>query len=462
MTRHTKCANKIVREVIICTALFISTASAYGQVNPAEIASPKLKATEAKYMEQIQSLHQTIEQTKFPFPLVLARYVNADPARETSFDSRGIEFVTFQNRTVLKISGIYSAAYNSNQLTQNERVGRTFQEVVVPILRLVTEQFPSDLDCDDIGFEIVYHTRGPKKNYDYEGREIIVVVLHKSDAFDYLAGTPDEKRQAILNRSGIYVNGEDFGLMLNGRDPLDVEALDRSAVGHDVAQTDSSSSRTATLTHSGVSNRSFVPTSSTETARIDLAERVNVSTPSPVVTPIVPAPKDSSPVAPKADLAPGPTPGDADHLQGEFQSQLDALLKADSAKFHFVDYAPPVFAVYHKKLVLQLTLRNPALFERSASSIYKRAAQSFDLFLAPELKGLMQKLPVSAELDALDITVLNRVGVEKNSSEAVEFICPLKPILTFLDDDITGQDLLNQCIILVNGIRISLNLQAVE
>lgn len=462
MTRLAKCALKILCEVIVCAALFVSNAPADAQVSPAEIANPRLKAAEVKYMSQIQSLHHSVEQTKFPFPLMLARYVNVDPAREISFDSRGIEFVAFQNRTVLKISGIYSAAYNSNQLTQNERVSRTFQDVVVPTLRLVTEQFPSGMDCDDIGFEIVYHTRDPKKNFDYEGREIIVVVLRKSDAFDYLGATPDEKRQAILNRSGIYVNGEEFGLVVNGRAPLDVEALDRSAAGHDVEQTDPASSRKATLKHSTLSNRGPEPTSSTETASIDLAERVNVSTPSPVVTPVVPAPKGSSPVAPKADLAPGPTQGDADHLQSEFQSQLDALLKADSAKFNFVDYAPPVFAVYHKKLVLQLTLRNPALFEKSASSLYKRAAQSFDLFLAPGLKGLMQKLPVSAELDALDITVLNRVGVEKNSSEAVEFICPLKPMLKFLDDDITGQDLLNQSIILVNDVRISLNLQAVE
>jgi hypothetical protein len=121
-----------------------------------------------------------------------------------------------------------------------------------------------------------------------------------------------------------------------------------------------------------------------------------------------------------------------------------------------------MFAVYRKKLVLQLTLRNPALFEMSTSSIYKRAAQSFDLFLAPELKGLMQKLPITTSVNDLDITVLNRVGVEKNSSEAIEFICPLKSTQSFVEDEITGQDLLNQSIILVNDVRISLNLQSAE
>jgi hypothetical protein len=168
------------------------------------------------------------------------------------------------------------------------------------------------------------------------------------------------------------------------------------------------------------------------------------------------------PPASVADPKPAPTPADTERLQSQFQPQLDALLKESGMKFHLVSYAPPSFSVYHDKLVLQLTLRNPMAFERSTSSIYKRAAQSFDLFLAPELKGLMQKIPADAEFDALDFSVLNRLGVEKTSSEAVEFICPLKSMRSFVDDEITSQDLINQSIVLVNGVRIALNLQLVE
>jgi len=463
MARHTQPVVKLVCAVVVCTSLFILNVSTYAQVSPAEIADPRLKAAEAKYLSQIQSLHQAVDQMKFPFSFVLARYVNTDPARKASFDTRGIEFVKFQNRALLKMSGIYSAAYNSNQLTQNERADRTFQEVVVPILRVVTEQFPSDLDCDDIGFEIRYHTRSPNGNYDYEGQEMLAVVLDKTDAFAYLNASADEQRQVILNRSAIYVNGEAFGLVLNGRDSLNIEVLGRSAVGPVAAQTDSSFKGTATIpARSSITNRSFAPSTLTEAPLTAPAENVNDSTQRPIAVSIVPGSAVGSPVVPKGEVTPSPTQGDADRLQTEFQSQLDALLKVDDAKFHFVDYAPPMFAVYHKKLVFQLTLRNPALFEMSTSSIYKRAAQSFDLFLAPDLKGLMQKLPVTTELDALDITVLNRVGVEKNSSEAIEFICPLKSTQSFVGDEITGQDLLNQSIILVNDVRISLNLQSAE
>jgi len=156
------------------------------------------------------------------------------------------------------------------------------------------------------------------------------------------------------------------------------------------------------------------------------------------------------------------SPGDAEGLQAQFQPQLDALLKEDGAKFHLVDYAPPSFALDHKQLVLQLTLRNSLAFEKDTTSIYKRAAQGFDLFLAPQLKALVPKLPEHLQVDALEFSVLNRLTNEKDASEAVEFICPLRSIRSFIEDEITSQDLIDQSLVLVNGVRINLHLELVE
>jgi len=157
------------------------------------------------------------------------------------------------------------------------------------------------------------------------------------------------------------------------------------------------------------------------------------------------------------------TPADADRLQAKYQSQLDALAKEGAARFHFVDYAPPSFVVFRERLYLQLTLRNPLAFDKDSSSIYKRAAQSFDLFLALQLKALLEKTPEIAEMEGLDITVVNQLAAKPSpSSEAVEFILPLKPLREFVDAGITNQELINRSIILVNGVRIALNLQLVE
>ncbi len=405
---------------IMVSLLFVVTASALGQVSPAEILNPRLKADEAKYLPQLQSLQQSITATKFPFPFRLARYVNAQPRQRTASDSNGIEFVYFEGREVLKISGIYKAAFNATLLTKNERASRTFQEVVVPILQLVKQQIPENIDCDGIGFEIIYNTRDANKAYDYEGQESLTVVFDRKDAFAYLNASGDAQQQEILNRSDIFVDGKDFGLALGQRGPLDLQALERS-VPRQVRESSSSIPAGAAPADSVAESR--------------------------------PALKSSA------------TPADAMRLQAQSQAQLNAIMKEDGAKFHLLEGTPPSFEIYGDQTVLHVTLQNPLPFHRDTTSIYKRAAQDFDLFLAPELKGLLGRLPANAEYGALDFSVLNRLdhpGDEKNPSETVDYICPLKSVQSFIENKITSQDLIDQSIVLVNGVRIALNLQLVE
>lgn len=125
-----------------------------------------------------------------------------------------------------------------------------------------------------------------------------------------------------------------------------------------------------------------------------------------------------------------------------------------------VAYAPPT--LFRDQIYLQLTLRNPVPFDKNQSSIHKRAAQSFDLFLAPLLKDLVSIAPAGPQISGFDITVLNQFASTTSSSEAVEFICPYPALQQFTDYRITNQDLINQSVVLVNGVRIALNLQQVE
>ena len=105
-------------------------------------------------------------------------------------------------------------------------------------------------------------------------------------------------------------------------------------------------------------------------------------------------------------------------------------------------------------------MQNSLSFERSQTSIYKRAAQSFDLFLAPELKDISKKVPTDAPIDALHFSVLNHLGAEKD--ETIEYICPMDSMRSFVEDKITTQELINKSTVLVNGVRIGLTLQLVE
>jgi hypothetical protein len=428
--------SRICRLVHLIAALAVvvpAASSAFAQVSPIEISNPKLRSAEQEYLPQLQYLQHTIGETQFPLPFVLTRYVGVDPARQTSLDPRGIEFVYFQNRMLLKTSGFYTAAFNSDQLSENERASRTFQEVVVPILGLVGNQLALDMKCDGVGFEIAYHVRAANKSSDFEGREILAVVFDRADAVAFVSASGNEQRQAILNRSGIYVDAKPFKLALGQKDPFNEQTLGPAEAGSALSP--------LPATAAGMREPSASPrlTPATTSSTSHLATALDLKGASSLPR----------------------SPADVDRLQAQYQPQLDALQKDNGAQFHLVDYAPPSFTLYHKQLVLQLTFRNPAKFEKSTSSIYKRAARTFDLFLAPELKALVPKLPTE-QIDGLDFSILNDLGNEKDGSEAVEFICPLKSIQSFVEDGITSQELIDQSLVLVNGVRINLHLELVE
>ena len=135
---------------------------------------------------------------KFPFPFYLSRFVGLNPSQQSGADSRGIEFVHFQDRVILKVTGNYNAAYDSARLTKNERAARTFRGVVLPILEQLTSALPPELACDGIGFEISHHTHTYESTYDYEGKEILVVVLNRDDAWTLPRATTDSERQDIV------------------------------------------------------------------------------------------------------------------------------------------------------------------------------------------------------------------------------------------------------------------------
>jgi hypothetical protein len=51
--------------------------------------------------------------------------------------------------------------------------------------------------------------------------------------------------------------------------------------------------------------------------------------------------------------------------------------------------------VIDKGRALQLTLRNTLRVDPEKSSIYKRAAQTFALFLAPRMKDILDEVPAN-------------------------------------------------------------------
>ena len=448
-------ASRLVFKVLLAALLVgaFQVGPGRAQVTPNEILSPDLKVLEDTYFQQLIALNRSIASTKFPYPFYLSRYVGLDPAKQVEADSRGLEFVRFQDRKILKITGNYNAAYNTLRLTRNERAAATLRSVVLPILNLMTSVLPENIGCDGFGFEISHHTRFNEKSYDYEGKEILVVVLDRADAWAMSQAQADAERQEILNRNQVFVNGDDYGLSLTEKDPLNVHALPRSVPARPDAN---STTRSSLLTSRSPLLR---PPAGPPATGSSESEALPKPPAKPEGTPAVSDLASANPDPPKPPM----TRADADRLNEKYNLQLVALAKVGAEKYHFVSYAPPAFVIFHEQVALQLTLKNTQQFGPTKGSIYKRAAQSFDLFLAPLLMDVSGRVSPDVEFQLFDFTVLNKLSLAtKEASEAVEFICPRNTLKRFVNAEITNQEFLDQSIVLVNGVRIALNLQLVE
>jgi len=414
-----------------------STASA--QVSPNEILDPQLKSLEAQYLPQLKTINQHIARKQFPFPFYLSRVVGLDPAQQVEADTRGLEFKHFRDRVVLKATGNYNAAYDKKQLSRNEQAARTFRDVMLPILQIITQNVPPDIDCDAIGMEISYHVRDRQKSYDYEGAENLVVVLDRKDAFQMVLEKDDNARQVLLDRSLVYLGGEEYGLSLLDRDPVVVDKQARAKSN----QIDASSTLSA----------------STSASRLIRSN--------PNLLPSAAGGNDPS-GGPKVDLSrakPAATAADAAKLQSQYQAQLDALAREGQVKLGFVDYDPPTFVVVSKQMVLQMTLKNSTRLDPEKTNIYKRAAQTFDLFVAPKMKDVLDRIPSDVPVDYYDFSVVNPLSptsLGKERSEAIEFLFPKQLAQEFVNNEITNQELIDKSQVLVNGVRIALTLQLVE
>jgi hypothetical protein len=466
----------------VLIALCAGTA-AWPQVSPAEIRDPELKALEQASLGKLAAANREIAAIRFSFPFILTRYAGLDPNERTPIDTRGLEFVKFHERTVLKVTGSYAAAYNAAVLTQNQEAGKVLQDVIQPILAMLAHDFSGRDDFKAFGFEISFHVKRTAQSYNYEGKEILVVVLDRIDALAYVNAQRDSERQEILDRSEIYLNGAPYGLVLGERDPYPVSRGEAPAARrasksvraalespiHPVPaavppsrlplppnRPQRSAQTLGLVSDSTPAGSNIVSNAGPANAPAALPGAARVATSS--VVPAIRQPDTSQPV---------PQAGQADPavLQTKYQSDLDALDKEGRARIHFVDYAPPEFVNFRKQIYLQMTLRNPSPFDKEKTSIYRRAAQTFDLFLAPGFKAILARVPQDPQLAGLDITVLVQVSPPAGSSpasEAIEFLCPVQAIQRLAEAEITTQELIDQSLVLVNGVRIALNLQQVE
>jgi hypothetical protein len=150
-------------------------------------------------------------------------------------------------------------------------------------------------------------------------------------------------------------------------------------------------------------------------------------------------------------------------LQQADQPTLDRMVRELDSQAHFVSYAPPAFIPFRSRPFLQLSVTT-TLPLAAAGSQYRLAALAFDQHIAHLIRAVIAYFKDHSDFEGIDFSTTVRVMSSSGdgSSLAVEFIFPLELLSSYVDFDSTGQQLIDAGFVLINGERVSLNLQAAE
>lgn len=411
-----------MRKFASCTILLLLTLPARGQViTELEIKDTGARRLQQQYLQQLNAIGKEVEAHRFPYPFYFSRLMDIEEKQQQKVDQRSIRFDKFNGQMVLEITGNYYAAYAEPMMDNGTRVKKTYEDVVLPILRVTVPKFPPDDGFAAFAIEVSHHVRRRVMGIETENAENVTFIVPRPAAHRLVTATTAEQQQAALLDSQVYLNAEPFLLWLTGDPPSDLAVNKR-----------------------------------TKRDTVDVA-----SLSAPPVPPEMTAPEPS--VSPPF-LSSQPTirlipPSTLARLNTTHADAIARMVRELDPQAHFVRYAPPMFVAFHQGAYLELSIDTP--LQNGEGSRYQLAALAFDEHIAHLVRPVLAYFPQTDDFDGFSFsTTLKLPG--GGSSEAVEFFLPFKGLVCFANYDCSGQQLIDTGIVLINGERASLNLQTAE
>jgi hypothetical protein len=419
-----------VRMLIVAFALCGLACSAQ-VLSLSKINDPVSKRLQKQYFAQLQQIATETTTIHFPYPFYFSQMLDIDEARQKQLPQGSIRFDQFNGETVLAISGNYYISYSSGQLNGNQRARKTYEDVVLPLLKAAVARTDRSVPFEAYAFEISHHVRNKVLKVNTEGAENLMILFPRAVAEKLARAKDTESQQSALLESEVYLNGEPFTLWLTGDDaPEDVRDHYLARHGH------ADSTKTSSTTTEPVEPGTLVSTnlvSESELARA-VRERRN-------------APPDLSPAR-------------LDKLRLTYEPTLQRLIPELKQQARFVDYAPPSFIAFHNGAYLQLSM-NTDLEQPAGSSQYRIAAMAFESHISHVLRPVTKYFHDNPQFDGVNFsTTVHQPG--QSGSQSVEFVVPFAALLCYEKYDCTGQELINRSMVLINGERVALDLQRAE
>jgi hypothetical protein len=154
------------------------------------------------------------------------------------------------------------------------------------------------------------------------------------------------------------------------------------------------------------------------------------------------------------------SPDKLQKLQATYEAKVQRLVHEVGQQANFVDYAPPAFIAFHNGVYLQLSM-NTDLDQPSGQSQYRIAALAFESHISHLLRPVSKQFHDNPEFDGVDFTTTVHQAAQP-ASLSVEFVVPFPALVCYEKYDCTGQEVINRSMVLINGERVSLDLQRAE
>jgi hypothetical protein len=427
-------------------ALFLSTlvlvtltlgAVAPGQaLNPSDLKNPAMRALQEKYFPQLQSTADEIHAHVFPNSFYASRVLDLELAQQEKGDQRSLRFDSYKGKTVVELTGNYFAAYPQDELDKNHRAAATFQDVILPVLQIAVPVFQDLPEVDGFALEVSHQVRSKVMGSVREHPENLVVVLDRDAAVRLVSARTDRERQAALLEGQTFINAEQVILTL--RDDLGKPQIEDSDAPSVARKEQASPWR--------------------------LAKATNF----PAMRPSA----RSAPAAPPAAVR--DTSREAlSAIQASLQGTIDKIVSEMDGQAGFVSYAPPSLVSFRKGAYLEFSV-NSKLPATVAGSRYKLAALAFDDHIAHLVRPVAFQFQGDTPIDGIAFSTTIHTGTAtapvaadgktavSDGTQAVEFFLPLESLRCYESYDCTGQQLIDAGAILINGERVSLDLQTAE
>jgi len=422
--------------LLLCLYAIVSVARAQ-VLPPNEIQDPTLSALQSRNMDDLKQVGAEILKLPTDYPFYLSRKLDLEESKQKWADQRSIQFDRYKEKIVLKITGNYFAAYSAERMNSDQRARQTFQQIVLPILQIAVPHFEKNSSFQAYAFEISHHVIGKVKGIALERPENLVVILPQAAAIQMVNAKDDTTRQAAIMRGEVFVNAKSTTLRLSAEGP---QVAQESPPDDPYSAAQSTPTSSAEVVHNGAQDTDRLP--------------------SPVHVPTLKPVKPADPPKPVRDTSPQALSA----MQSAIKPILDGMVKELDPQAHFVAYASPSFIAFRGGVYLELSI-NTTLAEPPTASHYRLAALVFDDHVAHLIRPVLGDFKDDSQFDGLGFSSTLHLATKPAaaaSSEAVEFFFPFTALRCYEHYDCTGQQLIDAGTVLINGERVSLDLQIAE